>query len=81
MAHNLFVYENKAYDGELALARCTKSANTQAAAMVRSYDTEPRLVFRVAYDGKVTFVTDQVAVCRLRAHHPDCSVDIIPVVA
>ncbi len=81
MAHNLFVLDKAAYDGELALAREAQIYDSHATDRMQSHEPEPKLVFRVNFNGQHKLVTDQVAVCRLTMAHPESTVEVIPIVA
>ncbi len=81
MAHTLFVWREKAYDGEIALARKGHLFNSAGARRTETLDIKPKLVFRVQREGVEKLVTDPVDVYHLTRKHPESTVDILPVVA
>ena len=55
MAHNLFVLDKTAYDGELPLAREAQVYDSNSTERMRSHEPEPKLVFRVNLTGNTNW--------------------------
>ena len=81
MTHALYVWNDRAYDGELALARDAHVLDSDIAEKAVTLEQHPKLVFRVTHDDHAEFVTDPVDVYRLTKGHPEYQVYIIPVVS
>ncbi len=81
MTHTLYIWREKAYDGEVALARDGRLYNSAGAQKADTLEIHPKLVYRVRYDDTEELLTDPVEVYHVTHQHPDSAVDILPVVA
>ena len=81
MTHTLYIWREKAYDGEIALARDGRLYDSSTAKQTDTLETHPKLVYRVRYDDAEELLTDPVDVYHVTHAHPGSTVDIIPVVA
>ena len=81
MTHMLYVWREKAYDGEIALARKGHLLNSAGARKTNTLEFKPKLVYRVRHDDAEELVTDPVEVYHLTHKYPQSTVDILPVVA
>lgn len=75
----LLIGPHAAYGDEVTFARHETARRLASAMHTRTLDWAARLVYRVAYPGTETFVTDPVDVYRLTREHRDASVEVLPV--
>lgn len=77
--NTLLIGSHGAYGDEVTFARHESARRLAGALRTRTLDWAARLVYRVAYPGHETYVTDPVDVYRITREHRDASVEIVPV--
>ena len=79
MARHMFVYDDKAYEGELNLYRATHVGASHAEA-VDSVGLQPVFLFRATDVDENILTDDEVAVHRFMIKHPDAKLSVVRVV-
>lgn len=81
MAHALYIWEGKAYDGELSLSRYgSPPAGTTPDCMI-SFEPDPKVLYHLQNDLGDFYTTDPIEVYLKSSGHPETKVAVLPIVS
>lgn len=81
MAHALYIWDGKAYDGELTLNRHSSIPPGTRPDCAISFDPDPRVLFHLQNDLGDFYTTDPIEVHLKSNGHPETTVAMLPIIS